>query len=291
MIDMHIHTTCSDGSDSAEMVMKKAYDIGLCCISITDHNSVDAYYDLDPSEHFKIIPGVEITCMYKGEVVEVLGYGFDILAMRDELHRNMLSFEEKQKKEFQLICKAFSDVGVIFNKDDIRFNPKIESSRKAFLKEIKKYESNRQFFSADESWDSSRYFTRKEIYNPSSKLYVDESSLYPKIKDAVDMIHRSRGIALLAHLYEYKHCMEFRNELKGIVDNNGLDGVECAHSSFTSEQIVDLNKFCDDNNLLKSGGSDYHGSRKPDISLGTGRGNLNISEDYISSWPKCIKPL
>lgn len=101
----------------------------------------------------------------------------------------------------------------------------------------------------------------------------------------MEMIHRSGGIAFLAHLYIYAHAPEFRRRLWEIVREFGLDGVECAHSAFTAEQILDLNGFCREHGLLRSGGSDYHGSRKPGVSLGTGRGQLDITEEYLKEWP------
>lgn len=290
MIDLHTHTCYSDGADDVRTLLAKAGEAGLSILSITDHNSVGAYRD-QAIVHFpgELIPGVEITCMYQGEVVEVLGYGYRLEDMEGELSRHVLTFEEKQKQEFELLCAAFSRAGVAFDRAQVHFDPKRESCRKAFLGHIKERSENRRFFGSDASWESSKAFTRQEIYNPESRLYVDESSLYPDVRTAVDMIHRSGGIAFLAHLYIYAHAQEFRGRLWEIVRTFGLDGVECAHSAFSEEQIEDLNGFCLEHRLLRSGGSDYHGSRKPGIRLGTGSGQLHIGEDYLDGWPEAVK--
>lgn len=287
MIDLHTHTCCSDGADQPEALFEKARAAGLTLLSVTDHNTVAAYSSRAAAEYpGKLIPGVEITCMYQGEVVEVLGYGFDLEAMETELRDHVLTFEDKQLREFELVCAAFTKAGAVFDRTQVDFDPRTESCRKSFLRHLKADPSNRRLFSCDQSWESSRAFTRMEIYNPESPLYVDEAPLYPSVKTAVEMIHRSGGMAFLAHLYIYAHAEEFRGQLLTIVKSFGLDGVECAHSVFTQEQTADLNRFCLDNGLLRSGGSDYHGSRKPDISLGTGRGQLHVTEDYLSGWPR-----
>ena len=287
MIDLHTHTCCSDGADQPEALFEKAQAAGLKFLSVTDHNTVAAYRSPAAAQYpGKLVPGVEITCMYRGEVVEVLGYGFELNAMEKELSDHVLTFEEKQLREFELVCAAFTKAGAVFDREQVHFDPQTESCRKSFLRHLKADPANRQLFSCEASWESSRAFTRMEIYNPESRLYVDEAPLYPSVKTAVEMIHRSGGLAFLAHLYIYAHAEEFRRELPAIAEDFGLDGIECAHSAFTPEQTADLNRFCLDHHLLRSGGSDYHGSRKPDISLGTGRGQLLVTEDYLNGWPR-----
>lgn len=81
MIDIHSHTTYSDDSFSVGKLLREVQKIGLSLLSITDHNTVQAYYELQNSDirnefDGKILPGIEITTTYKGETIEVLGYGF-----------------------------------------------------------------------------------------------------------------------------------------------------------------------------------------------------------------------
>ena len=287
MIDLHIHTIHSDGSCTPREILREAEESGLNCISITDHNSVGAYFDpILRDEPFigKLIPGIEITCMFEGEVVEVLGYGINIFSMQEELSKHVLSFEQKQLKEYNLISNRFSQIGLLFNKENIQFVPKRESSRKSFLKELNCYPENRRFFSGEDSWQKSKDFARQEIYNPESPLYVDESSLYPSVETAVQMIHRCGGIAFWAHLFVYAHAESFRSRLERLVQQFGLDGMECYHSDFTSDQCSDLDAFCKSHRLLRSGGSDYHGTRKPNTPMGAPQ----VAEAIIENWPEIM---
>lgn len=294
MIDIHTHTLHSDGADSVEELLRHAQELGLSHLSITDHNKVSAYRD-PAMEHWQelyhgtLIRGIEITCMYKGEIVEVLGYGYDLDKLEALLPGLVLPFREKQLREAELIANAFQKAGVIFDPANIVFDPDHESARKSFLAELKKHPENLALVTDPASLERSSAFTRKEIYNPLSPLYVDESSLYPTLQQASDAIHAAGGISLLAHLYVYAHAAEFRAELDEIVAWAKLDGVECAHSEFTPEQIADLEQYDTEKGLLHSGGSDYHGARKPKVALGSGQGQLNIPETYLNDWPAQIR--
>lgn len=287
MIDIHSHTTYSDGSFSVEELLSEAEKLNLSLLSITDHNTVQAYYELqNPNirDKFKgkIIPGVEITTTYKGEIIEVLGYGFDLELMQQFLENNVLTFEEKQLKEYELIKNRYKDIGVIFDEANIQFNPKIESCRPAFAIEIKKYPENYKFFLNQESINTASGFTRNEVYNPKSPLYVDESSLFPSLETAIQMIHNSGGLAFLAHTFAYSP--NIAKELLNIINNYELDGLECFYTTFTKEQSDYLVDVCKNWRMYMSGGSDFHGTRKTNHNLGTGHGNLHIDEALVDNW-------
>lgn len=287
MIDLHTHTTNSDGSATTKELLIEAEEKSLSILAITDHNTIASHHELKNSAlrnlfSGDIITGIEITTTYKGETIEVLGYGFDVDIMQEFLAGNVLTFKEKQLKEFELIKKQYQRIGVKFQEERITFNPEKESSRVAFVKEIKNYPENYHFFLNKESITSDKGFTRNEVYNPKSPLYVDESSLFPSLEKAIAMIHQAGGIAFLAHTYAYSP--NIAADLLNILDNYELDGLECFYTTFTDEQSDYLVKLCAKRNLFMSGGSDFHGTRKINHNLGTGHGNLNISENIVSNW-------
>lgn len=287
MIDIHSHTTYSDGSSSVEELLNEAEKLNLSLLSITDHNTIQAHFELQNSnirDKFKgkIISGIEITTTYKGETIEVLGYGFNLDTMQQFLNDNVLTFEEKQLKEYELIKNRYKDIGVIFDENNIKFNPKIESCRPAFAIEIKKYPENYKFFLNQESINTASGFTRNEVYNPKSPLYVDESSLFPSLDLAIEMIHNSGGLAFLAHTFAYSPNIS--NELLNIINNYDLDGLECFYTTFTKEQSDYLVNICKNREMYMSGGSDFHGTRKINHNLGTGHGNLHIDESIVDNW-------
>lgn len=287
MIDMHSHTTYSDGSSSVKELLEEAEQQGLTMLSITDHNTIQAHHELkNPATRNifsgNIMSGVEITTTYQGETIEVLGYGFDLDMMQQFLNENVLTFEEKQKKEYELIKKQYQKIGVIFEPTNIVFDATKESSRAAFYNDIKKHSENERFFLNPESLKTVGSFSRNEVYNPKSPLYVDESSLFPSLAKSIEMIHQAGGVAFLAHTYAYSP--NIANDLLNIIEKYPLDGLECFYTTFTEEQSNYLVELCKDKNLFMSGGSDFHGTRKINHNLGTGHGNLHIDESVIEPW-------
>lgn len=287
MIDLHSHTTYSDGSYSVLELLEEAQKTKLSLLSITDHNTIQAHFDLQDSRlrkkfDGKIITGIEITTTYKGEIIEVLGYGFDIDIMQNLLEPNVLSFKDKQLKEYELIKEQYHKIGLTFDINNIKFDPNTESSRSAWVKEIKKYPENYKFFLNEDDIKTNAGFTRNEVYNPKSHLYVDESPLFPSLEKTIEIIHESGGLAFLAHPFAYSPNIP--NDISNIINNYKLDGLECFYTTFTKEQTMYLCNLCKENHLFKSGGSDFHGSRKEGHHLGFGNGDLKIDETIVDDW-------
>lgn len=287
MIDIHTHTKYSDGTSTVKELLEEAQNKELTLLSITDHNTIDAYRELsDPSIRniFKgsILPGIEITTTYNGEIIEVLGYGFDFNKMYTALKENVLTWEKKQLKEYELIKNQYKKIGVKFDCNEIKFDPKKESSRPAFAQEIKKYPENNKFFLYKESIETHAGFSRNEVYNPKSPLYVDESSLFPSLEKAIEMIHNADGIAFLAHPFAYSKNIP--EALTDLIKNYYFDGLECYYTTFTKDQTTYLLNLCNERNMYISGGSDFHGTNKTNHFLGTGNNNLNISENVVKPW-------
>ena len=128
--------------------------------------------------------------------------------------------------------------------------------------------------------DSLSILFRKGFTNPESPLFVDVSKYRPTPKEITDLIHKSGGLAFLAHpyLYSFNNTIDMINNLRKECD---LDGVESFHSSFNIDQMLTLEEYAKKNKLYISGGSDYHGNKKPEISLKTGCNNLHISKNIL----------
>ena len=165
MIDLHTHTNNSDGNISVTNLLKEAEKLKLDYISITDHNNIDAYKELQSKKirnlfSGKIIPGIEITTSFNGEIIEVLGYNFDIAVMSKLLKEKVLTFKQLREKEYELIKNQYRKIGVKFKEENIKFDPCISSCRRYFLNEIIKYTENNKFFLFEKSKGSNIFFTR-----------------------------------------------------------------------------------------------------------------------------------
>ena len=244
-VDMHIHSTASDGALVPRECIKKAIDHGISKLSLTDHDTIAGYSELEENyDGIKIISGVELSAEYEKEL-HILGYGFDKTAepicnifsqmKKERLHRNKCIIEKLNK------------TGVAINYDEIinsydsdtfgRVHIAKELIKKGYVKDI-----NEAF----------------EKYLSRGKAAYCKRSL-PSKQGCIDAIKKSGGIAVLAHpIFLSLHrsdLIRFIDELKEI----GLDGVEayhCAQDAPYSSYIVNI---CKDRKLLCTAGTDTHG--------------------------------
>ena len=288
MIDLHIHSNCSDGSDGVLDILRQAELLGLECISITDHNTCKGYEtikNVNLEEYFKgrLITGCEISCIHDNIPIEVLGFNIDADIISEWLNiyfsdQAVLKIQNKHLEEQKKVC---SRLGLHYDLDLCIMDPKKFYSTVMGL-ELSKHESNRGRI-PEEVWGNPTLFFRLCSCNVESPFYVDESGDKPSLQEAVKAIKDSGGISFLAHLFMYS-ADDKERFLNSVVSSSDIDGVECFYSAFSQKQTEFLIEFCKKNNLFMSGGSDYHGTLKPDISLGIGRGELNIPYNIIKNW-------
>lgn len=291
MIDLHIHTTYSDGADTLIEVLKKAENLKLEYISITDHDTCKAYNELsniDVSKYYtgKIIPGVEIKCAYGNRLIEVLGYKINWNIINEYMDRfhEINSREKLQQKYFDILYERCAKMGIILSeKRNIEFCPKRDWASVAIYKEIKSHEENKNKVPED-FWNEFIVFSKKYCGNPDYELFIDKSKDYLSVQDAVNLIKKAGGLVFLPHIYIYKWAEDKNKLLDDIISKYDIDGIECMHSEFNQEQIDYLLEYTQRKDLLRSGGSDYHGKNKENIKMAVGKGNLKIMSSLITEW-------
>ena len=269
-IDIHTHTHYSDGTSTVTNSLTKASELGLSLFSVTDHNTVDAYGEITEKRELfggKILPGVELSTVFRDEVIEILGYGIDVEAMKQFISDNYYTFYEKQVREARLDVLAVLERGAVLDEDFVRrmledpesiFDPYHKTNRPYLLKELKRHPENARFFSSREEFENitSQAFSRQYLFNAKSPLFSDQSSLSPTIDEVIEGIHRCGGLAFLAHAFVYsENIISSLDE----VASHGLDGLECYYGTFNADQKRFMCDYCDTHGLFKSGGSDYHG--------------------------------
>lgn len=249
MFDLHSHTNMSDGELTPQQLIKKFNDNDIKLFSITDHNHALAYNYLDDCE-IKYIKGTEIATSYNGFVIEILGYKIDHNII-NKWYSKFFSDENISIRE----KKLFNELKIISNKNgfEIDNNLKMPKIEKGISKKTIYYYLADNY---DFGYKSYKEFFRKGLSNPSSKWFIDEGRYYPTIKEVIDLIHESGGIAILAHPYEYG--IENLEEMFSHIIDLDIDGIECFHPSCAMINSIYLAKYCVENNLLGSGGSDFH---------------------------------
>lgn len=296
MIDMHIHSTYSDGTKNVVEILQLAQELGLKAISFTDHECCDAYeelekIDIDKYYDGKIVTGIELKSQYKDIVLDILGYGIDYKKMKNYIAECYKGITRANIQANQL--KKYYDIGlnnglVLKPIEELKWNKEKEWASLVFYNELKSHIENKEKVSKD-LWESFENFRTNHYHIKGDMFYINKAKDYPKIENILEIIHKSGGKAFIAHIFQYKEIEDKLLELENILEKYNIDGIECYHSIFTLEESEKLLKFAKEHKLLISGGSDYHGDNKPNISLGIGKGNLNIPDEIIGNFKFIIQ--
>ncbi len=263
--DLHCHTPASDGSRELIDLLIDAEKAKLDVISFTDHDTMDIYEylkDIDYKKWYsgKILYGVEITVEVDGERLEILAYNFDYEKMRKYKYFKRAYDEKVVNKQTQKLIKKARDYGFVFEPaipKEYHRRPCIWGPVYYGIMENKK--QNAALIKKFKITDS-KHFCRVLFSQKGGAFYMP-ASYAPSIKTVCKMVHKCGGYCIFAHPYNYG-LADVDKYLQKFVQEGVIDGVECAHSSHTKEQVAHLVDFCDKNNLLKTAGSDFHGRER-----------------------------
>lgn len=260
--DLHIHTTYSDGNYSLSEVLKMCEKENLYAISITDHDNIESYFELQNPNiknifGGKIINGCEVRCVCNKVPIEILAYGFDINKFKKFLDDYDMNVEKDDIVKAKLLYERFKLIDpdynypieeLLQNHEDERIKVIYEDGHKSqkIYAELKK-----------EKNDNNLNFLRTGMNNPSSKFFCDVTGFYISAIETIDKIHECGGLAFLAHPFVYGE--DYKSVLEELTDK--LDGIECFHPSANLSSKEFLKKYTLKNNLLMSGGSDFHGCK------------------------------
>ena len=237
-IDLHTHTNHSDAEITLDFSLAEAEREGLSLFSVSDHNTVSAYTELSGIRHLfsgNILPAVELSTTFKGDVIEILGYGVNVEKISELIRKNYLTFYDKQVKEATLDTEAMLAAGVKLDEEFVRamkeephtiFDPSCETNRPYLLREMQRHSENVRFFESEEEFLNltPQRFSRDYLFNAQSSLYSDQSPLSPDLMTVLDMIKNCGGLAFLAHPFVYS-----QNVISSLDDlaASGIDGIEC----------------------------------------------------------------
>lgn len=288
MIDLHMHTSHSDGADSLEELLTKANNKKIDMISITDHDSVGAYFELEKNPELrnkyngKIIVGIESKTFYDKVPIEILGYGIDY----NKIKINQIDIFKIQKETIQKYKKIGKQLGFTFDeKLDV---DETDSSKKwasfTWANEILKYEENKKIlFEMGTECDAATFY-RVHACNKNSIFYSDETMYYIDIDETIKRIHDAGGLAFIAHPLLYPFDDKIKT-IEEILEKTEVDGLEVEYPLFSREERERLLEIAHKYNKFVSGGTDYHGVNKPNIDIGSGiKNNISIKQDCINDW-------
>ena len=194
------------------------------------------------------------------------------------------SKEKLQLKYFNKTYEACKQLGFkLTEKDKFEWNPKTDWASFTIYTDLKKYPENEGVYAEDILNDFTT-FNKKYCGDKNSILFIDKSEDYPSLETAIQAIRNAGGLVFMPHLFIYKAIKDKEAFIDDIITNYDVDGLECYHSEFSEEEIQYLLDLTEKKNLLRSGGSDYHGINKKGIEMAVGKGNLKIEDNLVEDW-------
>lgn len=253
--DLHCHTTCSDGTATPAEIIKLAIAKQLSGLAITDHDTIDAYQEAFPlaqAHALPLISGVEFSAAHKNVSIHILAYSFSLKS--DIIHQFCIRHKQRRKERILLILEHLKAAGMPLKDEDIwSSNPDFHSSigRPHIASAMVKcgyVESIQQAFN----------------------LYIGEGkSCYAagcafSVEETLDIIHQAKGLAVIAHPHLIENTMILRDLLE-----MSFDGIEGYYARFPPQAHERWIKIGKKKGWIITGGSDFHGSIKPNLALGS----------------------
>lgn len=270
MIDLHCHSIFSDGTNTPEELVALAEQGGLSALALTDHDTTDGWPRFRAAAEqtsIQAVSGIELSAEFGDVTLHMLGYLFD--PANEGLQAALTWVREgRTERNFQILEKL-NKLGYNLTYDDIR-----------------KHSSDdligRPHFAA--ALIEKGHFKRKDkifqqLLGKGKAAYVDRRRLSPEA--CVEVINNAGGVASIAHPGKMKITLRALRRLVKKLKAHGLGGLEVWHSSHREHQCTAYLRICEDFDLVPTGGSDFHGKLTPDLSLGRGFGNLDVSDHLL----------
>ena len=251
-IDLHTHTTYSDGTDNPSELINKALAAGITIIGLTDHDSISGWQEatnaLRPG--ISLVPGAEISCQTTdGISVHILGLLFD--SSNSELMNTLEKTRENRHGRMEKIIARINEAGIDITMSDV-------------LAQLSDGATLGRPHLADALVKKGVVATRDEAFTQmlhnNSKYYVSHYS--PTPETAIALIKAAGGVSVIAHPMASHRGRTISLETFGSLIDSGLDGIEVDHRDHSPAEKIELISLASGSNLVMTGASDYHGNGK-----------------------------
>jgi predicted metal-dependent phosphoesterase TrpH len=259
-VDLHSHSTASDGSRAPADVIREAKRVGLAAIALTDHDTLDGIAEataMGEALGVRVVPGVELSAVEGDVETHILGLH---LSDTREMEAQLVALREMRRSRAQRIVTRLNELGV-----RIEFQAVLEQAAGGA---IGRPHVARAMIAEGWAVDFRDAFER--YLGNGKAAYVGKDRL--AITDAIGLIHRAGGLAVLAH----PSHSGTRERVQAFVEQ-GMDGVEVRHPSHSSEDIQRLSALVEHFSLVPSGGSDWHGASEGPRTLGM----MRVPADWL----------
>ncbi|WP_018249000.1 PHP domain-containing protein [Orenia marismortui] len=262
-IDLHLHTTASDGSFTPSQLVTKAKELGFSAIAITDHDTIDGItegIDLAEKLDIELVPGIEMNTDYENTEIHVLGYYIDY---KDQKFIDKLaSLKEARYNRIKRIVGKLNALGLEIDFEEVKKNADGGALGRPHVAQIMLDKGYVEEWS--EAFD--KYIAK------GAPAYVERKKLTPQ--EAIQLIKEFGGIPVVAH-----PVLIERDELLDQLIEWGIEGIEVYHTEQDDKDSKRYLEFAQKNSLLITGGSDCHGPRrKGEVLIGKIKASYDILE-------------
>jgi len=272
-VDLHLHTTASDGVMSPSEIVRYAKTKGLQAIAITDHDTIEGLEEgLSEGERigFEVIPGIEISAVHSPGSMHLLGFFLDIY---HPLLNERLGYLQKARAERNpKIAEKLSRLGIDLTYEEVlKVSGGGQVGRPHFAQVLLRKGYVRSF---QEAFDR---FLKK-----GAPAYVDKFRF--TVKETLHFINEAKGIAVLAHpnTLGMNGYSELENLLLKLVEE-GLKGIEVYYPEHSASEVAQYKILAERYGLLLTGGTDYHGIEKNSLDIGVGRGDMKLPYSIVEN--------
>ena len=271
LVDLHIHSNASDGTLTPKAILNQAARLGLKAVSITDHDTIEGAREalsVVNRDFPCFITGVEISAALPPQVghsgsCHILGYGIDV--EEAGINSTLAILQNARKNRNPHIIEKLNQLGIPLTLADVTNSASDNQTGRPHI--AKAMVENGYAASISDAFD--RYLAVGQA------AYVDKFRI--SAADAIQMIRKAGGIAVLAHPYLLTPNQGSRFEdLMAHLTSCGLEGIEAYYTEHSPEITRYYLDTAQRHHLLVTGGSDFHGAIRPDIQMGCGNGYLNV---------------
>jgi hypothetical protein len=272
-VDLHLHTTASDGVMSPSEIVRYAKAKGLQAIAITDHDTIDGLEEglLEGNRiGFEVIPGIEVSAEHSPGSMHLLGYFFDI---HHPLLNERLRYLQKARAERNpKIVGKLNHLGI-----DVTYEEVVKVSGGGQV--------GRPHFAQllfEKGYVNSIQEAFERFLKKGASAYVDKFRF--TAKEAIHFINEANGLAVIAHpnTLGMKGVSELENLLLRLI-GDGLKGIEVYYPEHSSLEVAQYKVLAERYGLLMTGGTDYHGIEKNELDIGVGRGGMKLPYHIVEA--------
>ncbi|BFU96329.1 MAG: Phosphoesterase [Nitrospira sp.] len=271
-IDLHLHTTHSDGSLRPSEVLALAKAASVTALAITDHDITSGLPEAIASGEalgIEVVPGVEISSFDGRSELHILGYFVDW--KNPIFNDRLVSLRASRHRRNPLIVERLRAAGLDVTYEEVQALAGTDAVGRPHIAQL--LMKKRYVTSAKEAFD--RYLAEGRPAYVAREL--------PTPAEAISWIREAGGLAVLAHPTWVKTAGSELAVCIAELKDQGLAGIEVHYSTHTKSQTAAYLNLSRQFNLLVTGGSDFHGVTKPDIEVGTGRGDLHIKPNLLTA--------